>query len=83
MLIREIAKEEFEKPAASYQELELQLTTENKNIMKLLEIVEDEENYYLISEFCKYGHLGYLIDIKKNAQGGRSVGAFESNQQRT
>ena len=52
-----IAKDKFAEEMDPKIEFEILKTLDHPNIMKLYEYYEDEENYYLIMEFCAGGEL--------------------------
>lgn len=48
------------------QEIEIHKKLEHPNIVKLVHSFEDEENFYMVLEYCKYGELySYLSKHQK------------------
>ena len=55
-----------ELPRLMLQELSVLATVRHQNIMHVLEVLEDEDNYYVASEICSGGELfDKILEVKK------------------
>ena len=59
--IKIVKKSELEDPKNMIRELNGLEITSHRNIAKILELCEDTENYYVISEFIQGGNLKQLL----------------------
>lgn len=61
--IKKIAKAKIKNPQRFFNEITALKTLDHPNVIKLYESFEDEENVYLVQEFCDGGELfDYIVE---------------------